>query len=55
MSDALRLLQNFEITEEPVRRGSPDNNIGLGSRHNFHSAGEIGSDVAARKNARRGK
>jgi hypothetical protein len=53
MSDGIP--QKITFIEEPVRRGSSDNNIGLDLKGNFHRAVEVTSDVTARQNARRGK
>ena len=47
--------QFFDSTDEPVRRGSSDNNIGLDLKGNFHRIVEVTSGVATRDNARRGK
>ena len=55
MSEASLAMPLFESTEEPVRRGSPDENIRLDSRGNFHRAVEVTSGMPARPIARRGK
>lgn len=49
----------FELTDEPARRGSPEDNIRLDSsvnfRGNFHRAVEVTSGQPARDKARRGQ
>ena len=55
MSEASVARHLFELTEEPVRRGSPDQNIRLDFRGNFHRAVEVTSGLPARDNARRVK
>jgi len=55
MYEATLARQLFELAEEPARRGSPDRNIRLDLRGNFHRAVEVTSGLPARDNARRGK
>jgi hypothetical protein len=55
MHEPRPILQSFNLTEEPVRHGSKDNDIRLDFRGNFERAVEVTSDTAARQNARRGK
>ncbi len=55
MSDTKYSREFFDLTGEPTRRGSPENDNRLDSKGNFHRAVEVTSEVTARKNARRGK
>lgn len=51
MSEAERI--HSDPTAEPVRRGSPDKNIRLDFKGNFHRVVEFTSAVTAPHNARR--
>jgi hypothetical protein len=55
MSDATFDRQIFDLTEEPVRRGSPGQYIRLDFKGNFHRAVDVTNDMPARENARRGR
>jgi hypothetical protein len=55
MRDVSGIRPIFDTSEEPIRRGSSEDNIRLDLKGNFHRIVEVVSDVAARLNARRGK
>ena len=55
MSDASATGPFSRINEEPIRRGSPDYDIRLYFKGNFHRIVEVTNGSAARENARRGK
>jgi hypothetical protein len=55
MSETQSNNSKFALTEEPIRRGSPEGTIGLDLRGNFHRAADVARDVSPREIARRGK
>jgi hypothetical protein len=55
MSEAQPNQPKFAFTEEPIRRGSSQENGRLDLRGNFHRAVDVASGAPAREIARRGK